>query len=125
MMRWLTFTILALAMVLVRSASATHPLRTGFVDPVVFSGSNAQRSFVRARTAGARLFRLNVFWNSVAPESPANPGNPDDPAYHWGSVDLQVVEAVRADLDPILFISGAPDWARGKAVGLPGTWPSP
>jgi hypothetical protein len=40
-------------------------------------------------------------------------------------MDRQVVGAVRGGLDPIIYVSASVAWARGAAVGLPGTWPSP
>jgi hypothetical protein len=66
-----------------------------------------------------------LFWSSVARAAPKSPGDPNDPAYNWESVDRQVVDAVRGGLEPIVCITGAPIWAAGQAVGLPGTWPSP
>jgi hypothetical protein len=111
--------------VLAGSVDAARPLRTGVLDPGAFSGPRADRSFDRARVAGASVVRLPLFWAIVAPVKPADPDDPDDSAYQWQSTDRQVVGAVRAGLDPLLFASGAPPWARGAAVGLRGTWPSP
>jgi hypothetical protein len=102
-----------------------RPLRTGFLDPTAFSGPNADRSVLRARRAGATLVRLLLAWKAVAPDSPADPEDPEDPAYQWQSIDQQVVDAVRGGLDPLVYISASVPWARGAAVGLPGTWPSP
>ena len=71
------------------------------------------------------MVRLYLLWRQVAPVAPTDPENPDDPAYNWGFMDQQVTDAVRGGLDPIVYISGSTPWARGAAVGLPGTWPSP
>jgi len=116
---------LALALAVVSNAGAAGPFRTGFLDPGAFAGPNAEVSVVRARKAGATLTRVALFWNAVATATPADPEDPDDPAYHWASVDRQVVHAVRGGLKPILCITNSPKWAEGRAVGLPGTWPSP
>jgi len=124
-MRSLATASLALALVLAQGAAAAHPLRTGFLDPAAFSGPSADRSVLRARTAGASLARLFLVWNAVAPEPPTNPEDPEDPAYHWQSIDQQVVDTVRGGLDPLVYISASVPWGRGAAVGLPGTWPSP
>jgi hypothetical protein len=123
-MRWLTIAGLALAFVS-GGAHAAHPLRTGFVDPTAFSGPNAAKSVVRARAAGASIVRLLLGWSGVASEPPAAPRDPADPAYRWGSFDREVVDAVRGGLTPLVYIAVAPQWARGTAVGLPGTWPAP
>ena len=116
---------LALALALVSNAGAAGPLRTGFLDPGAFTGPNADVSVVRAQKAGATLTRIPLFWSAVATATPAEPEDPNDPAYNWASVDRQVVDAVRGGLEPILCITDAPKWAEGRAVGLPGTWPSP
>ena len=116
---------LALALAVVSNAGAAGPLRTGFLDPGAFAGPNADESVVRARTAGATQTRVLLFWNAVETATPADPEDPNDPAYNWASVDGQVVHAVRGGLTPILNVTHAPKWARGQAVGLPGTWPSP
>ena len=100
-------------------------MRTGFLDPGAFAGPNADESVVRAQTAGATVTRVLLFWNAVETATPADPEDPNDPAYDWASVDRQVAHAVRGGLTPILNITHSPKWARGQAVGLPGTWPSP
>jgi hypothetical protein len=115
----------ALALAAVSSASAAGPLRTGFLDPGAFGGENAGASVVRAQKAGATMTRIILSWNVVAAATPTDPANPDDPAYNWDAVDSQVVVAASGGLEPIINITAAPTWARGKAVGLPGTWPSP
>ena len=102
-----------------------RPLRTGFLDPPAFGGPSAERSVLRARRAGATLVRLLLAWSAVAPDPPTDPEDPEDPAYRWQSIDQQVVDAVRGGLDPLIYISASVPWARGDAVGLPGTWPSP
>ena len=125
-MRWLATASLAVALLpLAQTASAARPLRTGFLDPTAFGAPNAERSVLRARTAGASIARLFLGWSQAAPEPPAAPEDPDDPAYHWEFMDQQVVDAVRGGLDPLVYISASVRWARGAAVGLPGTWPSP
>ena len=114
-----------LVLAVVSNAAAAGPLRTGFLDPGAFDGPRAEASVVRAQKAGATLTRVALFWNAVETKRPADPKDPDDPAYHWASVDRQVVNAVRGGLEPILCITDSPRWAEGRAVGLPGTWPSP
>ena len=96
---------LALALAVVSNAGAAGPSRTGFLDPGAFAGPNADESVVRARTAGATLTRVLLFWNAVETATPADPEDPNDPAYNWASVDGQVVHAVRGGLTPILNIT--------------------
>jgi len=122
--RWLVTCSLVLALVLATGASA-QPLRTGFHDPDTFRSPSSERAFTRARSAGASVVRIALHWYTVASERPADADNPNDPAYVWDAIDRQVTNAVQARLEPILGVSSAPPWARGAAVGLRGSWPSP
>jgi hypothetical protein len=124
-MRVVAVLLLGLALAGSSSATVPHPLQTGFVDPSAFGGPNPAASVAQARTAGASVVRLVLFWNTVAPTQPANPGDPNDAAYQWKDIDRQVLATVRSGLEPIICITDAPGWARGQAVGLPGNWPSP
>ena len=125
-MRRLLIAVLGLALAAASpAAGATHPLRTGFLDPGAFGGSNASKSVARARSAGASTARLLLFWSDVAATQPTAPVDPNDPAYQWSTIDQQVINAVRGGLDPIVDITNSPSWAHGAAVGLPGNWPSP
>jgi hypothetical protein len=125
MRRVLISSVLLLLLSAQAATAASRPLRTGFLDPEAFGGTRPAQSVGRARTAGATLARLFLVWNAVAPTRPADPLDPDDPAYHWESIDQQVIDTANGGLDPVIYISGSVQWARGQAVGLPGTWPSP
>jgi hypothetical protein len=116
---------LVVALLSAESAAAGRGLRTGFLDPGNFAGQNSARSFARARAAGASIVRIPLVWSVVATAEPADAEDPADPAYQWDTLDKEVVQATQRGLDPLVFISGPPPWARGAAVGLPGTWPSP
>jgi hypothetical protein len=123
--RWLVLASLGVSLFTTTGATAGHPLRTGFLDPGAFQGPSAAEAVVRANAAGASLVRLFMTWNQVAPAAPDHPTDPDDPAYHWETIDQTVTAAVKGGLTPLVYISSPANWARGKAVGLPGTWPSP
>ncbi|MDX6602263.1 MAG: hypothetical protein QOF13_1465 [Solirubrobacterales bacterium] len=85
-------------------------------------GDYSPLSFDRTRDAGAGFVRLALDWATVAPQSaPANwqPDNPADPSYNWSYIDLGVREAVRAGLNPVLLVDGAPRWAQ-RCVTPPG-----
>ena len=71
------------------------------------------------------MVRLFLPWSVVAPERPAEPSDPADPAYRWEGFDDQIVAASRRGVSPLVYISASVGWARGAAVGLPGTWSSP
>jgi hypothetical protein len=71
--------------------------------------------FGEARSSGAGMVRLPLYWDGVAPQQqPASwqPENPADPHYDWSYIDSGVSEAVRAGLTPVLLVDGAPGWAQ-------------
>jgi hypothetical protein len=112
--------------------AASHPLETGVVDYGSFNTpSDVATAFEHVQTTGAHVVRLYVEWRLIAPRGSTKPpgfdaGNPADPRYDWSLVDLQVREARRFGLEPLLSIESAPDWAEGSGEGLPGTVrPSP
>jgi hypothetical protein len=68
---------------------------------------------------GARVIRVDLRWDQVAraPTRPADPSNPDDPAYNWAPFDA-IVDAARASGVEVLFsVWGAPPWAQDTSVG--------
>ncbi len=85
-------------------------------------GDYSPLSFDRTREAGAGFVRLALSWPSVAPVAPPasfQPADPADPAYNWTYIDTGIREAVRAGLNPVVLIDGAPRWAQ-RCVSPPG-----
>jgi hypothetical protein len=123
--------LLAFAVVmLVSGASAVattppHPFQTGFLNDAVFGGSSGAVGFQRAAEAGATIERLRIDWGNVAPTRPADPTNPDDPAYNWSAFDTEVGLAVAAGQEPIADIIDAPSWALSDGSTYPTTYPDP
>jgi hypothetical protein len=65
---------------------------------------------------GARVIRVDLRWDLVAPRRPAVATDPADPAYDWRHYD-QVVAAARANRVAILFtVWGTPAWAADPSV---------
>ncbi len=72
---------------------------------------------------GARVIRVDLRWDLVAPTRPANPADPADPAYDWSHYDA-VVAAARANRVQVLFtVWGTPPWAADPNVPQ-GTYPA-
>lgn len=93
------------------AAAAPRPLVTGIAG----IGNYQPDVFAQAKSTGAHVVRLVLSWDGVAPEqAPANwqPENPADPHYNWSYIDTGVTEAVKAGLEPMLLIDGAPTWAQ-------------
>ena len=72
------------------------------------------RGLDRAAAAGVTAIKVPLFWNEVAPSTARGipPGRSSDPAYNWTQLDTQL-RLIRAHgLEPIVYIAGAPAWAR-------------
>jgi hypothetical protein len=107
----------ALAAAVVGAARAARPFETAVV------GADPQ-DFGTVHALGATMVRITIGWSSVAPAAPVpagfQPSNPRDPHYDWSPVDVQVEQAVKHGLQPILDIVGAPSWAQAEApAGYP------
>ena len=110
--------LLALLLLLAMAApagAATRGLEVGFTDDLFTSANAADRgwSLDAARSSGASIVRINLFWRSVAPTRPAAPQDPADPAYRWANYDAGVRDAQARGLTVLLTITGAPPWAEG------------
>ncbi|HEU5143128.1 MAG TPA: hypothetical protein VFU04_08235, partial [Solirubrobacterales bacterium] len=62
---------------------------------------------------GVDVFQYQVHWDAIAPTRPANPRDPDDPAYDWGQLDAIAAEAARHGIRLALLVQRAPGWANG------------
>lgn len=121
-LRHLAVAILLAALALIalprQGAAASRPFETGISG----IGDYNPLSFERTKQAGAAFVRLIVPWDHIAPASqPAawQPQDPADPNYNWSYLDAGVIEAVRAGLNPVLLVDGAPTWAQ-RCTAPPG-----
>lgn len=111
---------------LVAAPAASAKLFRGFLDPIYRHGTFAERTqwFDRSVDLGANVVRIDISWSGVAQSPPANPRDPGDPAYDFGSIDRAARDAGARGL-PILFtFQHAPSWAEGKNRDTPygGVW---
>jgi hypothetical protein len=68
---------------------------------------------------GASIYEDDLDWYTIAPKKPANPTNPNDPAYQWPvAVQQSIAEAARYHMRVTLQIIGAPSWANGGHSGF-------
>jgi hypothetical protein len=72
----------------------------------------AQRIQILQRL-GVDLVRLTLRWDLVAQSTPAEPRDPNDPAYHWELYD-DILERLRAaHISVLISLWGTPEWANG------------
>jgi hypothetical protein len=63
------------------------------------------------------IFQTQVRWDVIAPTRPANPTDPNDPAYVWpGYIDRQITEAAQFGMTTAIQIIGTPAWASGSGI---------
>lgn len=103
--------LFCLALPATPAAAALRPLHTG----VSYVYDNDVAAFENSKRAGAKLVQTPLRWASIAPKKvPAswNPEDPADPNYDWEEIDIWVIRAAAAGLEPVLQVRGAPFWAH-------------
>ena len=71
-------------------------------------------AFPTYRHLGVDTFQYLLNWAAVAPERPANPGDPGDSAYRWpASLDQAVAAAAANRINVALLVTRSPGWANG------------
>jgi hypothetical protein len=78
----------------------------------------------RMAELGARLIRVDLRWDRVAPRRPARPRDPDDAAYRWRQYDRVVRAARRHRVSVMMAIWGTPGWAADRGVPASGRFPA-
>jgi len=75
------------------------------------SGASA---FPTYRDLGVDTFQDAINWAQVAPQRPADPSNPADPAYRWpAELDQAMAGAAANGVQVALLVHRSPGWANG------------
>ncbi|HEY4621969.1 MAG TPA: cellulase family glycosylhydrolase, partial [Gaiellaceae bacterium] len=112
----LVFVLSALAALAAPAALAAERMWVGFHDDPSFRWVDDRAIRIRASAQqGSTIMRLLVLWDRAAPQQPASPSDPFDPAYRLDDVDEAVRAAQENDQEVMLTISGTPSWANGGA----------
>jgi hypothetical protein len=63
---------------------------------------------------GVDNFQMQVPWDRAAPTRPANPRDPNDPAYKWPTyADQAIQQAAQYGISVTILVQGTPPWANG------------
>jgi hypothetical protein len=75
---------------------------------------NGVSMFPTYKDLGIGIYQTQIHWNQVAPTKPANPTDPNDPAYKWpGGLTETIAEAAQNGMQVQLMIISTPTWANG------------
>ncbi|HEX5448995.1 MAG TPA: DUF5722 domain-containing protein [Gaiellaceae bacterium] len=98
------------------TAHASRFMRVGIYDEAQVLYGSVPGTFRAFAQLHVQEVRLNLYWggpDGVATRRPANPTNPNDPAYDWTLYDRTVNYAAQSGDHVLLSIYGTPTWANG------------
>jgi hypothetical protein len=117
--RWIRAAALAVAILTLSIAMCGPSSAAGSTHKLIWGPPDAE-AFETYADLGAGLYEITINWSRVAPTQPANPTDPDDPAYHWTpAVEEAIANAKKYGIQVVVEVSGAPGWANG---GRPWRW---
>jgi len=110
--RLLAAVLLTLLAAPATAAQAAKPSREKSIwGPVRHEGKS---EFPLYRELGVGIYQYHLQWNKVAPTRPADPRNPNDPAYRWPEeLDFAVRESARYGIQVSLMVMRVPAWSNG------------
>lgn len=95
------------------------------VDSYPPAGAAGQHALDRIEGLGAKIVRIPIDWEDVAPVNPPpgfNPSEPYEAAYRWTNVDRLISAVAARGLTPVIDIVRPPGWAESPANA---GWTSP
>lgn len=117
MRRPIALTLVTAALALAVGAVPATPLVIGIQDDRLAQTQVDPSPRVDAAAAtGARMIRVDLRWDQVAPRRPAAAADPADPAYDWSHYDAVVLAARAKGLRPLMVIWGTPPWAADPSA---------
>jgi hypothetical protein len=115
-------------LVILASAPAAGAAEKSIWGPTTFpvgdancpTGPSACSAFPMYKQLGVQTFQVQIPWDTVALTRPANPRDPNDPAYKWPAfADYAVGQAAQYGISVAVLVQGTPSWANG---GQPRAW---
>jgi hypothetical protein len=103
--------LMAMSAMLLTIAGTASAFDKAMWGPAIYDG---QPQFPIYQDLGVDLWQTGVNWHDVAPTRPADPTNPDDPAYHWpAELDAGAAQATQYGIDVLVMPMYTPGWANG------------
>jgi hypothetical protein len=110
------------ATLLLATVPAAQAAEKSIWGPTTFSVGNQNcptgpspcSAFPVYKQLGVDNYQFQIPWDTVAPTRPANPRDPNDPAYKWPSfADYTVQHAAQYGISLAVLVQGTPSWANG------------
>ena len=115
--------VLTLALFVPTGANASTHVQYGVQDDAwLLYGPEAPAKRIQIlQRLGVDLVRLTLRWDNVAESRPADPRDPNDPAYNWELYDGILSRLRAAHINVLLSLWGTPPWANEgqKANNMP------
>jgi len=109
--------LFALLLVTTATANAAKTRRTVPAEKAIWANTtlgDGTSAFPILKELGVDVFQIQLSWATTAPQRPADPGNPDDPAYRWPrALDDAVAQANASGIQVAILVHGTPTWANG------------
>jgi hypothetical protein len=107
--------VLALALLAPVGASASTHIQYGVQDDawLLYGPESPAKRIQILQRLGVDVVRFTLRWDTVAQTEPADPRNPDDPAYDWELYDPILQRLRSAHIAVLLSLWGTPPWANG------------
>ncbi len=97
--------------------AAPQTVKKAVIGPPAVNGRSLLPVY---RDLGVGVWETGILWHTIALSRPANPTDPDDPAYLWpASLGAEIDEATALGMQVSITLSGTPRWANG---GLSPRW---
>lgn len=94
----------------VAGSAAAAPLKTIWGTAKTADG---QSEFPTYKALGVDLYMAGFSWATIAQSKPANPTDPNDPAYQWpADLDFAVAEGARLGIGVGVLVMYTPPWAK-------------
>jgi hypothetical protein len=106
--------VLSLTLLAPAGASASTHIQYGVQDDAwLLYGPEAPATRIQIlQRLGVDVVRLTLRWDAVVQSAPADPRNPDDPAYNWELYDSILQRLRAAHISVLISLWGTPEWAN-------------
>jgi hypothetical protein len=106
--------VLCLALLASGGASASTHIQYGIQDDawLLYGPESPAQRIQILQKLGVDLVRMTLRWDTIAPTAPADPRNPNDPAYQWGLYDSILDRLHAAHISVLISLWGTPPWAN-------------